>query len=142
MDNSKLSGHTPARFVYVTTDYDQFHTVEGNRDIDWAHVSKLAADFKRDGQIPAAAIVNEDMGIIDGQHRREVCKLLQLPFYYDIIEGTTSRECVILNKNHASWSTEDFLVARVNEGRKDYIEYQKFKEEFKFDHKVNIALLT
>ena len=74
--------------IHVTSDYDQFTYLVGNRDIVNKHVKSLSTEIdNRDLEIPI--IVNEKMEVCDGQHRLEAYKALDLPVHYIIKEGLT-----------------------------------------------------
>ena len=67
--------------IHVTSDYDQFTYLVGNRDIVNKHVKSLSAEIdNRDLEIPI--IVNEKMEVCDGQHRLEAYKVLGKPVPY------------------------------------------------------------
>ena len=61
--------------VKVTTDYERFSFMYGNRNIKPAHKRKLKASFMI-RQLPIPIVVTRKYEIIDGQHRYEVCKEL------------------------------------------------------------------
>ena len=61
--------------VYKTTDYGQFKNIEGNRGINLKHVNTLVTSItEKDLQIPI--IVDQNMRVVDGQHRLEAYKKL------------------------------------------------------------------
>lgn len=124
-----------------TTDYDQFKTLEGNRDINKLHLSRLMASFERTPLI-TVIIVNEKREVIDGRHRLQVAKSLGLPIWYIVIPGYGLEEVHILNANQKNWSADDYLKGYCDMGLEHYVVYRDFKDEFGFDHNTTRTLLT
>ena len=59
--------------IHKTYDYDQFADLDGNRDLNQANLNKIIESMrKKYYSIPI--IVNKNMQVIDGQHRREACR--------------------------------------------------------------------
>jgi hypothetical protein len=87
-------------------------------------------------QLVVPIIVNNDgdgnMQIIDGQHRYEACKRLNLPVYYIVQEGYGLEECHTLNIVSRRYSAENFLEGYVALGKEQYIKFKEFKEKFPF----------
>ena len=59
--------------VLSTTDYAKFKTLQGNRDVNKLHVSRLKESFKT-AYLLSPIVVNQYYEIIDGQHRYEAAK--------------------------------------------------------------------
>lgn len=72
--------------VHTTKNYYLFKTINGNRDINQLHLTRLSESFKKRHLI-TIIIVNERFEIIDGQHRFLVSKDLNLPVYYTILKN-------------------------------------------------------
>lgn len=125
--------------VQSTTDYDKFTKINGNRDIDWKHVAKLVESMNKN-YIPVPGLVNKRGDLVDGQHRNEACRILDLPFYYTVVDGGVS-DVQSLNHNVKKWSNADFLKSFCDMGIQDYIIYRDFREKYKFDHQVTVTLL-
>lgn len=65
-----------------TKNYSLFKKYAKNRDIDGRHVEKLIASIKTANLLDCEPIlVNEKMEVIDGQHRLEAAKSLNLDIY-------------------------------------------------------------
>ena len=70
--------------IKVTTNYDLFSFMPGNRDI--AKKNMLVKSIEKiDLTEYKPIIVNENYVIIDGQHRFMACKELEKPIYYIIL---------------------------------------------------------
>jgi hypothetical protein len=90
-------------------------------------------------QIPI--IVNENFHIIDGQHRFEACKQLNLPVYYIIVEGYKLKHVHKLNAIGKKWSFNDYLEGYVNLGYVDYQQTKRFIETYGFGSSETLAML-
>ncbi|MBC8147318.1 MAG: ParB N-terminal domain-containing protein, partial [Bacteroidetes bacterium] len=72
--------------IYKTKNYEKFKFMVGNRPINSAHTAKLIESIKGK-YLFNPIIINEKWEIIDGQHRFEAIKQLNLPLYFFINEG-------------------------------------------------------
>lgn len=127
--------------VYTTNDYTLFTSIDGNRTKNKLHIKRLKQSIK-ENYLFTVIIVNENYEIIDGQHRFDVIKELNLPLYYIICEGYGLAEVHILNQISKTWSADDYLIGYADLGYKEYIEYAKFKQTYGFGHTETMALLT
>ena len=124
---------------YVTYDYSIFKFIECNRNV--SHIKKLKESIQSiDLTMHYPIIVNDNMEIVDGQHRFEVCKLLGKPIYYEYIN---SKDYIkgMQNLNVASrvWRQEDYLHFYRKLANKDYINFERFMNTNGF--KLSNALL-
>ena len=55
--------------VYLTSDLTKFKQITGNRPHNPQHVKRLTSSIKRYGVLQNPIIVNENMVVVDGQHR-------------------------------------------------------------------------
>lgn len=126
--NAQLTGAT----VLSTTNYDQFNLLEANRDINTSHVRAIQRSLEENGNWldRAPIIVNERMEVVDGQHRLEAAKGLELPVCYTIRAGIGSREAQQMNLLHKNWGPADYLRVYVAERRRPYLLFQQLVEEF------------
>ena len=95
--------------IKITTDYNKFSFMDGNRDI-----SKKNMLVKSINEIDLTEykpiIVDEKYVIIDGQHRFMACKELKKPIYYIILHGVDEKKALIkLNAFQKMWKQDDYL---------------------------------
>lgn len=131
--------------VYAkTTDFDLFHKIEGNRKIKPAHVANLVSAFDADPNIAKynPIIVNEEYGIIDGQHRYEALKKLGLPVYFIKENYLTLDDVIALNSGQKAWTPQDFAESWIERGRMEYQTYLDFKSEYGLNHDVLLRYLA
>ena len=124
---------------YVTYDYSIFKFIECNRNV--SHIKKLKESIESiDLTMHYPIIVNDNMEIVDGQHRFEVCKLLGKPIYYEYINSKDYiKGMQKLNVASRVWRQEDYLHFYCKLGNKVYIDFERFMNTNGF--KLSNALL-
>jgi hypothetical protein len=141
----KNSQHEPmvkySNQVHTTTDYFLFKPIDGNRNKNVLHLLRLKKSMQSN-YLFTVIIVNENYEIIDGQHRFECVKELQLPLHYIICKGYGLREVQILNQNSKTWNADDYLTGYCNLGNKNYLQYKIFKDKYQLNHNECMAMLT
>jgi hypothetical protein len=128
-------------FVFTTKDYGLFKPIDGNRNLNHLHLSRLKKSIINN-YLYTVIIINEKYEIIDGQHRYNVAKELNLPLNYIICEGYGLEEVHILNKISKTWNADDYLAGYCNLGYKDYIIYDEFKKKYGFGHYESMLMLS
>ena len=94
--------------ILTTTDYSIFKTLKGNRVLDTNHINDLVNSFKQ-GVMPFFIEVNSNFEIIDGQHRFEALKRLNIPINYCVNDKQYDLTDIIrLNNIKKSWSIVDY----------------------------------
>jgi len=115
--------------IFYTKDYSMFKTLAGNREVNIAHIKKLEKSFEEE-YLVSPILINEKFQIIDGQHRFEAAKNLQMPVYYYMIKGYELNQVQRLNTNLKEWKKVDYLESYASLGYKEYILFKKFMAEF------------
>lgn len=120
-----------------TTDYGIFRTVAGNRRTTPSHVEGMTVAVDRKNLLEFYPIlVNENMEIIDGQHRLMAAMKLNLPVYYNVVNGLKIEDIMSINTHSKNWSIQDFIDAYI---KLDYSAYRTL-DEFMRRHKVSASL--
>jgi hypothetical protein len=127
--------------VHTTKDYSLFKTLNGNRDVNYLHLSRLK-DSMKENYLTTIIMVNENFEIIDGQHRFIICQELKLPINYIISKNYGLKEVQVLNANMKNWQTTDYVDGYCDLGYKDYIIYRDFVNQYKFQHQIAVLLLS
>lgn len=125
--------------VYETTDYSIFKMSDGenNRTIKEYGVKPLMRNIKTEGyHYYEPIIVNENMEVIDGQHRLEACKRLGEPVLYGIQKDLTVNHAVKFNETRRNWNKLDYLNVYANAGNPVYIMIRDLYEKHKDNHSV------
>jgi len=130
--------------VLYETNYTKFTLFDDNRDVNEAHVEALSKSMKKSGQL-MPIIVNENMEVMDGQHRLKSCELLGLPVAYVITIGGTSKQIALINNTQKGWRTQDYLKHYSHKNHSNSTEYKKiiiFFKEYKLLFSVGMCLLS
>tara|TARA_R110002012_G_scaffold321455_1_gene549281 strand:+ start:1190 stop:1909 length:720 start_codon:yes stop_codon:yes gene_type:complete len=127
--------------VYETKNYSQFKYIDGNRLIKKTHTKKILNSMKKN-RLFSPMIVNENMEIIDGQHRFQAQEILGVSVPFIIKKGYGKKETQILNENSKNWSLDDRLHTFCNDRIEDYLIFREFKEKYKFANRECMNLLS
>lgn len=107
--------------VFETTNYDKFKFETWNRDISEKNLKKIDKSVKEVGWKKHPIIVNENMVVIDGQHRLFYAKTHKLPVYYVVVNGLEAKDCVDINNVRTAWNIEDYIKLYASQGNESYI---------------------
>jgi hypothetical protein len=81
------------------------------------------------------------MKVIDGQHRLEAARNLNLPVFYQINEEATHYDIALLNSNMKRWANIDYVNYYASLGKQSYINLKNFCIENKVTPSIFIQLL-
>ena len=135
--NTKLE----TKQIFVTQDYSLFKKLKGNRKLDKNNYKKLTKSIEKI-HVPIPIVVNEKYEIIDGQHRVEVCKKLQYPIYYIMINGLNLGDVKLLNTNSQKWKLGDYLDSYCESNNETYIQVKEFIDEYGFTIVDSLTMLS
>lgn len=112
-----------------TTNYDIFKFRNDNRArVQNAHVLRLKQSIQSRNLLAMRPItVNEEMEVVDGQHRLMAAKALGVPVYFTV-EKDFNIEDIILMNTAKSWGIHDYLNFYV---KNHFPEYMKLDEYMK-----------
>lgn len=127
--------------VYRTQDYDKFKMLEGNRHVDTAHVNELKRSIEDRGNLTQyfPVVVNDNLEVIDGQHRLAALKELDLPVYYEVKEGMIISDVIALNSGSKNWNWKDFMMSYADRNNANYINFKKLADEFGFGFSILLS---
>ena len=128
--------------VFITEDLDRFELMRGNRPPNPQHVEHLAKNIEKFGMLCNPILVNEDMQVIDGQHRLLAAKKIGVSIYYIIVKGYNLEQVKALNLKQKNWSQIDFLNSYADMGIESYIYLRQFMERhIYFDIRTALTLV-
>ena len=109
--------------VETTKDYNKFLHIIGNREINKSNLKRLKESIREIGlQVPI--LVNENRAVVDGQHRLQALRELNLPVTY--IQSQITREEHIPNLQVSKlWTALDFAKRNAAQGDKECIKALK-----------------
>jgi len=126
-----------------TSDYSKFRQIDGNRKVNQGHVNRLAQAIERKNLLQYfPVLLNEDMEVIDGQHRLSAASKLDVPIYYEIVPGLTLTDVVSINTNSKSWNINDFIDSYIELGHKDFEVLREFMDTYHFNASTSAMLLS
>ena len=161
--NGVLEGMTTYSIVYVTSKYELFGFISGNREINPSNLEKIKESLKTKQILESAIIVgyspNDPEGkifkIIEGQHRFTACMQLGIPFSFiirkdfDINDYTKSiADIQLLNTASKEWDVTNFMGSRATLGEEPYVRYKKIYDKYKsrndggFEHEIIFYILN
>lgn len=126
MTASKMGSSTIVNEVYKTNDLSIFKQMRGNRPVNPQHISRLAHSMEVYGCLQNPILVNQDMLVIDGQHRLEAARKSKKSVYYIIVKNYNLKEIQVLNLNQKNWTKKDFMDGYADMGLKPYIKLRDF----------------
>ena len=130
--------------IHNTDNYSSFKRIVGNRTINKAQVKKLRDSFNDNPELASAVpiVVNDQMEIVDGQHRFMALKSLGLPIWYYVAKGFKLPQVQRINSSTKNWSPFDYAKSYSELGNQNYKTYLDFKARYNFTHHVLLAVLT
>ena len=124
----------------MTTEYDIFKEMKGNRARSEKHVQNLM-DAMRENDLFTPILVNQNFEVIDGQHRLEARRRLGIPVPYYWTEGLGLPEVQRLNSTQKGWTNDDYLQSYIDLGNENYKQYEWFRRRYGLPHIPTIWLL-
>ena len=119
---------------YVSTEYDKFKTLPGNRPVEEHRVKKLMESLSKNGYRESQPVIINKLGQkVDGQARIEACKRLGIPFVYEIDPDAGILECISINNTSTCWKMQNYVEAYVENGYEPYSYLQLLLKEFSKD---------
>ena len=117
--------------LFETRDYEMFKLCPGNRNINPVKVKDLLRSFN-ERHYPVPIIVDEQMQVLDGQHRLQAAKIGGFPVIFLKLSGDIEAAQVIrqLNDNQKPYSLPDHLKLYVHDKRGDYVQFQNLYEHY------------
>jgi hypothetical protein len=129
--------------VLKTYDLSIFKQLPGNRPPNLLHIKRLRQSMIDHGVLMCPIIVNENMEVIDGQHRLLAAQGLDgVPIYYIKAENYRLEQVHTLNMNQKNWSKKDFVDGYAEMGLEAYIKLKRFIEvnkDFVFDSCIHLV---
>ena len=128
--------------IQSTREYDQFKLINGNRTVVEGRVKVLMYSIERNNRLDVnPIIVNQNMEVIDGQHRLEAARRLGEPIYF-IIDNDCSVLDIPTLQTAYGWTTKDYMDLYVAQGKYSYQLLQKFCNEYDVSVSISLRLLS
>lgn len=130
--------------IQQTENYTLFKRIQGNRTINKAQVKKLFDSLGNHPELATAIpiIVNDNMEVIDGQHRLEALRKLELPVSYLQLGDLQLKDVQIINSATKVWTPVDYARSYSELGNKNYDIYLAFKKKYGLVHNILLSYLA
>lgn len=121
---------TPA--TQHTTDYKQFKMLHDNRPIFRTHVQELVTSFREHPELIELRpiLVNDQMEVVDGQHRLEAAKFLKIAVPYQVVPKLDIATAQLMNALQRSWRLIDFIHSYSGSGRPEYQKIERWLDDY------------
>lgn len=128
----------PINVIQESTDYGQFKFLSGNRELNVAHINSIKKSILDNGNFltNSPIIVNDNMEIIDGQHRFVAIKELGFAIFYIVSPQASLKESRAMNILAKNWQPVDFAKSYIESGLDVYSKYLKLRDEFQVGHRT------
>lgn len=115
--------------IKETTNYDMFKKHMSNAPLEETNVLRVIRSIQAKNLLKYKPIlVDSEFRVIDGQHRLEAAKRLEIPIFYEQNEMLTTQDMRLLNEARV-WRREYYLDHFCQEGYPEYIKLKEFMRE-------------
>lgn len=130
--------------ILTTEDANIFKFLKHNRPVVQSHVARLAQSMQDKPHLfPARPIlVNENMEVIDGQHRLKGATFNKQTIYYMVVDGLTIEDARLLNALQRTWSLLDYAYSYASSGETVYVDFIKTYEAHELPPSVVMEYMT
>jgi uncharacterized protein with PIN domain len=133
--------HQVVAQVVQTKDYQQFNKAAGNRDLIQLHVERLKASMEQE-YLMSPIIVNEKMEIIDGQHRFEAARQLNLPIRFIKVRGYALSQMQQMNALSKDWGLVDHIKAHADLGNTNFKQLMRYIKGQTENHPLSVIMTS
>jgi hypothetical protein len=129
--------------ILMSDDYALFTMSDKNRPVTHWQVKKIKDSIGKIGYINEAPIlVDENLVIIDWQHRFSACKELGLPIYYQIVKGNMEQIMIELNASQKNWTLPNYINHYAKQWKEWFVYFLEFQKKYDLPITSAMALLT
>lgn len=113
--------------LHKTTNYSLFQSFTANREVNPNHVNQLVRAIEKNNFLHLnPIIVDNDMRVIDGQHRLDAAAKLGVEIYYLIDENVKDTDISTLNSKKLAWKNIDYINFWTIKNRKGFDVLSKY----------------
>lgn len=129
--------------MHTTLEYEIFKKHPNNRPIDSANLKKITQSIVNSNLLHLRPIIcDKEMNVIDGQHRLEAAKSLNIPIFYQIEEKIEDIDIILLNNNQKCWKLEDYFYFFKKKNCEEYIKFDEFLKEHDLDLYSGLTVMS
>lgn len=134
INNSKIVFNAPIGSIRKSADYSDFNFINVNRAVNrnTKTYKNLYAEIGDDqSMLGGIGIVDRYGNVIEGQHRLDICKRLNIDFEFKIGRNANLTQIKRINNNQTKWNFKTTLFSEIAAQNPNYIKYQEFWEKTK-----------
>lgn len=121
----------------LTLDFKIFKKHPLNRPLQESLVKRLVLSIENRNLLELRPInIDENYRVIDGQHRLEAAKRMNIPIYYELTNSLFGEDMIILNTTQKQWNLCDYVNYYYQKGHDEYIKLKNFHDE----QQLNLSL--
>jgi len=120
-----------------TTNYNLFTKIIGNREINQQNIQRIQESVEVIG-MHTPMMVNNNYGIIDGQHRLQVAKQLKIPISY-YINSDFKEENIHELQVSKKWTALDFAERNASKGDKECLDALQIAQDWYIESKTKFS---
>ena len=129
--------------VFGTMQYAKFSLIPGNRDISDSHINTLVEKIKNGENflVYSPIMVDEQMRVLDGQHRLLAAKRAGVHIWYNIVKGSVNLDTIArINESQRKWQPSNFVHMYATLGNVHYKAFEQFYRGFKLSVSTGLLL--
>jgi len=129
--------------IKKTKDYDKFQILTGNRSIDKYALKKLKASIEKSNHLNIhPIIVNNKFEVIDGQHRLQAARELDIEIFYIKSDKVEDDHLIDSNVAQKSWEVDNFIdYFAIKEKKTEYIILRRMMKDSGLKPKALLTLI-
>lgn len=128
--------------IQTTKNYKLFKFILGNRPLNRNNLRMITRSIAQENLLDVAPIiVNENMEIVDGQHRFQIAKENGFPINYLVLNGGELKHIHMLNNVSRKWGSEDYVRSYATQGNANYKRFLAFMQEHNMAASPAICLI-
>lgn len=128
--------------VLETTHYEWFNMNVKNRPLSEERVHGFMREFKKGNFFMKdfPAVVDGEYTIIDGQHRFEAVRRMELPFYFKLAMDISLDKVTVVQTN-SGWSVYDYIHAYIKQQNQNYVVLSRFMKRYGMTASLAIEMI-
>lgn len=126
--------------INYTTNYNLFTKIIGNREINQQNIQRIQESVELIG-MHTPMMVNNNYGIINGQHRLQVAKQLKIPISY-YINSDFKEENIHQLQVSKKWTALDFAERNASKGDKECLDALQIAQDWYIESKTKFSKIN
>lgn len=127
--------------LHTTKEYGRFTTLKGNRKINKNHVRQLKRLIQKNGNLSDKFPIKVNGGgdVLDGQHRLQALKELDLPVTYEVVRDADISTVRAINLGNRNWDWRDMAESFSKLGNSEYTWFLQYVDDYELPFLVALS---